>query len=237
MPESAKRIVIALVRHGDYHQPKGVPSALLPYALNQAGIEQAALAAPAIMDYASAENLNIESTLHCSRQQRAWQTASIIAENLGGDFNVKEFQELSERSVGAAANLTVVEIEQLLIEDPRYDAAPTGWKSDSYYCLPLQGAESLVQAGERVGRHIEQVATAMSHNNGADQLKIIVGHGASIRHACAFLGVLDLKMVTSISMYHARPVYIVKEAGVWRVVAGEWKQRDNQSDGDEIRER
>lgn len=100
------RVVFALVRQGDYHKPKGVPSALSPYALNEAGIEQAAHAAPGLSEYAEAEELYIDRSIHCSRQQRAWQTASIIATELGQDFSVIEFQELSERSVGAAANLT-----------------------------------------------------------------------------------------------------------------------------------
>ena len=229
------KTIFALVRHGDYHQPKGVPSALLPYALNETGVQQAFLAAPALVEYARAESLTIDPVLHSSKQQRAWQTASIIAGELGEAFQVTEFQELSERSVGAAANLTVNEIEQLLIDDPRYQAAPSGWKSDSFYCLPLQGAESLVQAGERVASHIERLAADTADNE--PRLKIIVGHGASIRHACAHLGILDLKMVRSISMYHAKPLYIEKSAQGWQVVAGEWKQRDNQSDGDEICER
>ncbi len=226
--------IIALVRHGDYHQPVGVPSALLPYALTARGIAQAEAAARELEAFAIERGLTIDKGLHASRQQRAWQTASIIAQQLGNGFGVLEFAELSERSVGAVANLTISQIEQLLADDPRYEVPPEGWKSDSHYCLPFQGAESLLQAGERVAQHIDQVALAgVSAKPG---LKIIVGHGAAIRHACAHLNILDLEMVRSISMHHARPVYIGLESGVWQHIAGEWKSRKSHSDGDEIRE-
>lgn len=226
--------VIALIRHGDYHQPLGVPSALLPYALTNQGESQARQAAAELTDFAAARGLTIANGLHSSRQLRAWQTASIIAAELGSGFTVSEFAELAERSVGAVANLTVAQIEQILREDPRYAEPAAGWKSDSHYCLPFQGAESLMQAGARVAAHIEESA-----NNIVDPscLKVIVGHGAAIRHGCAHLNILDLEMVRSISMHHAKPVYISRQSGVWRHVAGEWKSRKSQADGDEIRER
>lgn len=228
-------LIIALVRHGDYHQPVGVPSALLPYALTEQGAIQAADAALELEAFATERELTIDSVLHASRQQRAWQTARIIATKLGEGYAVSEFAELSERSVGAVANLTVAQIEQILLDDPRYEVPPDGWKSDSHYCLPFQGAESLVQAGERVAKHIKQVA--MDTDSNKARLKIIVGHGAAIRHACAALKILDLEMVRSISMFHAKPVYIGVESGVWQHLAGEWKSRKSHGDGDEIRER
>ena len=239
MPEvsSTPNCVIALVRHGDYHQPKGVPSALLPYGLNSEGIHQAKAAGVELKAYAQANGLMVDSQLHSSLQQRAWQTASLIAKELGADYQMVETSALSERSVGAMANLTVDQIEQILLDDPRYPAAPPGWKSDSHYCLPFQGAESLLQAGQRVAAHIVDTREVMNQQIVKPTLKIIVGHGASIRHACAALNILELEVVKSISMYHARPVYIAKIDGNWQVIAGEWKPRSKQSDGDEIRER
>lgn len=228
--------VFALVRHGDYHQPVGVPSALLPYALNKQGIEQATLAAAVLQAFAAAQGLSIAGQLHSSMQQRAWQTANIIAQQLGAGYSVQEYAELSERSVGAVANLTVAEIEQLLQDDPRYVAAPDGWKSDSHYCLPFQGAESLLDAGKRVAAHIDSQLKALA-NEATPQLKVIVGHGAAFRHACVHLQILDLKMVRSISMHHARPVFIRFIDGCWQHVGGEWKPRKSHTDGDEIRER
>lgn len=227
----------ALVRHGDYHQPLNVPSALLPHPLTPEGIEQAHNAAMSLMRYADSEGLEIETALDSSHQLRAWQTASLIADSLkemnrDKEYGVEEFSALSERSVGAVANLTVTEIESILAADPRYPAPPTSWKSDSHYCLPFQGAESLIEAGARVARHIE---FRQSQLHDKPVLKVIVGHGASIRHACVRLGLLDLSGVAKISMHHAAPVYIVGDVDGWRKVAGEWKQR-SRNGGDEIRE-
>lgn len=225
--------VFALIRHGDYQQPLGVPSALLPYQLTEAGFQQARAAGSVCEEFATANNLRLHSVLDSSMQLRAWQTAQLIAETLGGDYGVHEHACLSERSVGAAANLTVQEIEVLLNNDPRYEVPPESWKSDSYYCLPFQGTESLMQAGERVAQHIRNKSTEVAPST----LKIIVGHGAAIRHACVHLGILDLTMVSTISMHHARPVFISCFEDGWRMVGGEWKQRSRSSEGDEISER
>ena len=221
----------ALIRHGEYHQPLNVPSALLPYPLTNKGIEQACQAAGMLQAYAQESNLEIDSVIDSSRQLRAWQTASLIAETLGQTFRVEEFPELAERSVGAVANLTVAEIEALFEADPRYAAPPTGWKSDSHYQLPFQGAESLLDAGARVSGHIEQRQQQLSADG---VLKVVVGHGASIRHACVQLGVLELEQVAKISMHHARPVFIASRSSGWQKVGGEWKPRSR--GGDEIRE-
>ncbi|MFN3236450.1 MAG: histidine phosphatase family protein [Pseudomonadales bacterium] len=236
MPSENKYNVIALIRHGDYHQPEQVPSALLPYPLTAQGRGQALAAAANIKMVASEYALEVDLTLHSSRQLRAWETATIMANELGSQFTVAEYPELSERSVGAVANLTVGQIEQILADDPRYAVPPNGWKSDSHYCLPFQGAESLIHAGQRVAGHVRHVAEQLEEA-GTGKLKIIVGHGASIRHACAELNILDLKMVKSISMYHASPVYFSFRQGSWQHLTGEWKPRKGSNDGDEIRER
>lgn len=229
----------ALVRHGDYHQPLNVPSALLPYPLTDLGVAQARDAAISLMRYAEAADLDIELVVDSSQQLRSWQTATLIAESIAGSLGlvvrVEEYPELAERSVGAMANLTVAEIESVLSQDPRYPAPPSGWKSDSHYCLPFLGAESLLDAGARVAKHIEYRHSQLeSQRQPARILKVIVGHGASIRHACAALGLLDVSAVAKISMHHATPVYISRQIDGWQKVAGEWKQRSN--GGDEIRE-
>lgn len=168
---------------------------------------------------------------------RAWQTADIIAARLkqllGQDFSIAEYSELAERSVGAMANLTVDEIENIMALDPRYAAPPSGWKSNSDYCLPYQGAESLNQAGCRVAGHLESVCESML-KEGIDCLKIVVGHGASIRHAALQMGLLTREGVGQVSMYHAVPVYLSRRQDCWVKLAGEWKVRVKDSDGDEI---
>jgi 2,3-bisphosphoglycerate-dependent phosphoglycerate mutase len=181
--------------------------------------------------YAQKFELEIELVIDSSRQLRAWQTATLIAELLGTSFRVEEFPDLAERSVGAVANLTVAEIEALFVADPRYSVPPAGWKSDSHYRLPFQDAESLLDAGSRVAGHIERRYQQLPAKG---MLKVIVGHGASIRHACVRLGVLDFEDVAKVSMHHARPVYICCQSDGWQRVGGEWKKRS--SGGDEIRE-
>jgi broad specificity phosphatase PhoE len=224
--------VIALIRHGDYQQPLNVPSALLPYALTPRGEEQALECARLLQDFATREHLSFHPLIDCSRQLRAYQTSRAIIAGLKlPGLVVREYEALAERSVGALANLDLQQIEAIVDNDPRYGALPQGWKANSDYCLPYQGAESLRQAGDRVARHLESVWQTMA----ARQLKLVVGHGAAIRHAVARLGIIHEADILTLSMYHARPVYIQQdEAGSWQRLAGEWKIR--QLAGDEFGE-
>jgi 2,3-bisphosphoglycerate-dependent phosphoglycerate mutase len=232
------KLIIALVRHGEYHQPLNVPSALLPYALTQNGENQARECAAILIKFAQKANLKICTGIDCSHMLRAWQTASImgrcLTQHLNQDFEINEFDCLSERSVGAAANLTIEEIETLLEKDPRYASAPEGWKSSSLYQLPFQGAESLEAAGRRVAMHL----TSLKQTTG--EMKLIVGHGAAIRHAAVHLGVLAASRVGLVSMFHATPVFIGREAGSdtmqWNHIEGNWKIRADKS-GDEFNAR
>jgi len=129
------------------------------------------------------------------------------------------------RSVGCAANLTVEQISQVIHDDPRYPDLPQYWKSDSEYCLPLQGAESLLQAGERVAAHLSRRMAAVK-NSQADILKLFVAHGAAFRHAAYHLGVLEYDQIARLSMYHAQPVFLeYLDDGNWRHIDGEWKVR------------
>lgn len=121
---------------------------------------------------------------------------------------------------GSAANLTLAEIEAALRDDPRHGPPPPGWKSDADYRLPLDGAESLAEAGQRVADHL------------ADSVRpgwmvIHVGHGASFRHACAQMGILERDEIAKLSMFHARPSLICHGSdGRWRHLAGAWKVRE-----------
>jgi 2,3-bisphosphoglycerate-dependent phosphoglycerate mutase len=214
---------VAFLRHGDYHQRKGVPSARQPWALTEEGIAQAQAGAALLREMISKFDLVLLPKIHSSRQLRAWQTASLLADGLkASGFRIEEIAEtsaLGERSLGSAANLTVAEVEDALRNDPRYDAPPKGWKSDSDYCLPLEGAESLIQSGARVARYITQTAEP-------GQLTVFVGHGASYRHACYHLGILNREEIATYSMFHARPSLICHQNdGTWRHLAGAWKVR------------
>ena len=231
------RLIVALVRHGDYQQPPGVPSAHLPYPLTADGIEQAAAAAESLFGVASEQSWDIYPLVDSSCQLRGWQTASIIASGLDqlgvNGATVESFAELAERGLGSAANLTVTQIESVVAADPRYEPLPAGWKSDSYFRIPLQGAESLMQAGERVMRHVTGCADSLLQEIAADTLKIFVGHGAAFRHAAVHMGLLTVRQAVALSMYHCQPVYFERlvdhmDDNKWRHVGGEWKIRKEQ---------
>lgn len=226
--------VIALLRHAEYHQPADVPSALLPYPLTREGTAQARHAAFELTQFIEAQSLSCITTIDSSTSLRAWQTATIIAEilnrRLNSEFDVIEYPALTERSVGAAANLTIHEIVDILATDPRYDVPPAGWKSDSDYRLPFEGAESLMEAGKRVADHIEW----RYEQSAGKTLRIIVGHGGSIRHAAVHLGLLNKTEASLHSMYHATPLFVVCEARSWKLLTGNWKKRRKEDHGDEF---
>jgi 2,3-bisphosphoglycerate-dependent phosphoglycerate mutase len=200
--------VLAWIRHGEYAQPPGVPSAHLPHGLTPRGREQARAAAHAVAEYAAQHALEIHCVLDCSRLRRAWETAHLLArelERLGAPpLTVQEFDDLGERSLGAAANLTIEQIEAVLAADPRFEVPPSGWKRDPTYVLPLPGAESLEHAGRRVARHVTARMRALV---GESSLKLFVGHGGAFRHAARELGLLSHGDVERLSMQHAAPIY------------------------------
>ncbi|TNJ43021.1 histidine phosphatase family protein [Phaeobacter sp. B1627] len=227
-PDPAPRYV-ALIRHGAYHQRAQTPSALQPFPLTQEGQAQAQACGAQVHAILSRENWTLAPVIHSSHQLRAWQTATAVAAVLREAGHrvapLAETPALAERAVGAVANLTTTEIEALLDLDPRYDPAPPGWKSDSHYRLPFQGAESLLQAGARVADHLTRVAEAAP----ARSLTLCVGHGASFRHAACDLGLLSLGDIARLSMHHATPLLLCYMGrGRWAHCGGAWKHRRSQ---------
>lgn len=219
-----RRRIAALVRHGDYLQLPGTPSAHQPFPLTDKGRTQAIDAARSLTDMAAKEEWVIHPVIHCSSLLRGYQTASLIAENMNDAFVLKSHDALAERGLGSAANLTIDDIESILASDPRFDTPPPDWKSDSHYRLPLQGAESLMDAGTRVAERIVEVVSEVEAEG--DAMIIFVGHGAAFRHAAHRLGVLALDDVANLGMYHGVPVAIEASGdGTWTRVAGEWKVR------------
>lgn len=228
------RLIAAFVRHGEYQQPPGVPSAHLPYPLTPGGIEQATTAAATLMDIACKESWDIEPVIDSSCQLRGWQTASIIASELKlhgvNSASLESFEALAERCLGSAANLTVEQIESVVAADPRYEPLPAGWKSDSNFRIPLQGAESLMQAGKRVMQHVTNRTGSLAEELSADTLKIFVGHGAAFRHAAVHMGLMSTEQAVALSMYHCTPLYFEwlsdrQDNKKWRHIAGDWKIR------------
>jgi 2,3-bisphosphoglycerate-dependent phosphoglycerate mutase len=223
-------MIAVLIRHGDYAQLPQTPSAHQPFPLNADGEQQAREAAALLREMCARHGWQPEVCIDTSRMLRAWQTARIIADELADlqpdGFTVVSFDALAERCVGAAANLSVTQIEDIIRHDPRFPDLPEGWKSDSHYRLPLQGAESLAEAGERVAIHLRQRTAGPAAASDRPQLKLFVGHGAAMRHAAWRLGVLEFGEIAQFSMYHGRPVYIeCQPDGSWCHIAGEWKPR------------
>lgn len=223
--------MLALLRHGEYAQPPGVPSAHLPYALTAQGRLQATAAATAIADFAQTRGLVLESAIDCSPLRRAWETAHLLGLGLeastGRAFTCRELPELAERSLGALANLSVDAIEAIVSSDPRFAPPPPNWKRNSDYRLPLLGCESLTEAGARVARHLRACAQVLESPT---RLKLLVGHGGAFRHAAAELGVLSPAQVSELSMDYCVPIYLDGQGASGRPerfvhVAGQWRQR------------
>lgn len=241
----AKR-VLAWIRHGEYAQPPGVPSAHLPHGLTPRGRDQAREAARVVWQHARQHGLELDPVVDCSRLRRAWETADVMArelESLGSSkLVVREFDALMERSLGAAANLTLEQIEDVLAADARFERPQPGWKRDAHYTLPLPGAESLARAGERVARHVrarmraldgDAAASLSTPSSSKPTLVLFVGHGGAFRHAASELGVLSPADVQRSSMQHGAPIFFEYHAGRegdasgerWLRVAGDWRER------------
>jgi 2,3-bisphosphoglycerate-dependent phosphoglycerate mutase len=227
------RLIAALVRHGEYQQLPDTPSAHQPYPLSPEGETQAHEAAQLLHDMVVQNNWALVPTIDSSRMLRAWQTAMIFADRLTGlgpsPLRIESYDQLAERSVGCLANLTRAEIEAVLHRDPRVSDPPADWKADSHYRLPLQGAESLLDAGERVADHLAESMAALPPA-GHDRVKVFVGHGAAFRHAACHLGVLELGQVRQLSMHHCIPLLLeYLPGGNWHHTGGDWKVRTEHS--------
>lgn len=219
-------LIAVFIRHGDYQQLPGTPSAHQPFPLTDMGIKQARKAAALVREMAEQNHWQINSEIHCSNLLRAWQTADIIGQQLDGRFSLSGYDALAERSMGSAANLTLMQIEDVLVADPRFKPPSANWKSDSHYRLPLQGAESLLEAGERIAGHVRKQMEILQNKGSARLMQLFVGHGAAFRHAAHHLGVLEFEQIAKLSMYHATPVAMsVLPGQAWQHVAGNWKVR------------
>lgn len=217
--------LIALIRHGDYEQLAKTPSALQPYPLTDEGAEEVRQQARRFRDWLEQQDIRPSAEVHCSTLLRAWQTAQLYMEELADLFSstpeLHSFPDLCERRVGSVANLSTGEIERILELDPRFEPAPKGWKSDSHYRLPLEGAESLMDAGARVACHLRLCAAAPERG-----LQLVFGHGAAFRHAAHHLNVIEFDDIKRLSMYHGHPVVLQQDPLTgWSHHSGEWKIR------------
>lgn len=223
------RRIAAFIRHADYHQLADTPSALQPFGLTEKGFIQSHQAAAVIAEFIVQNNLQLMPIIHCSSLLRAWQTADVFAKGLAdlasAPIEIGSTHLLAERSVGAVANLTTQQIESIIELDPRFDALPDNWKSNSHFKLPFTGAESLMDAGYRVADYLAKTMQQMVDSE-HDSITLFIGHGASFRHAACELGILEFEQIAALSMFHAQPLYFeVSDDGSWHHIAGEWKVR------------
>ncbi|MES9900074.1 MAG: histidine phosphatase family protein [Sedimenticola sp.] len=229
------RLIAALIRHGDYRQLPKTPSAHQPFSLTSEGEEQAHQAGVKLRESIDSNGWALSASVDSSQLLRSWQTAQIIIDEIIDRFLTSPvltgYDDLAERGLGSAANLTIGEIEAIIREDPRFSELPSDWKSNSGFRLPLQGAESLLEAGERVAGHLNRQMDLLSKHADTDTLKLFVGHGAAFRHAAYHLGVLSYEQIAQLSMFHAQPIYLeFLPEGKWLHIAGEWKVRVKQSE-------
>ncbi len=225
------RVFAALVRHGDYQQLANTPSAHQPFQLTAKGFSQAAELAPLLKQQCKKLNCQINPIIASSRLLRAWQTAIETVAGLGNaSIKVAQYSALAERSVGSVANLSTQQITELVKLDPRFKELPDHWKSNSHFCLPFQGAESLMQAGNRVASFLTAQMQTLQQTKQGNQLKVFVAHGAAIRHAAYHLGLLEFEQISQLSMYHCKPIFVeYTREGKWLHIAGDWKIRNEHS--------
>ncbi len=224
------RVIAALIRHGDYLQLPETPSALQPFPLTAKGIDQAERSVGLLRGVLELFGWALHPVVDSSRLLRGWQTAEVICQTLerqGGDpMAIEQFDCLAERSLGAGNNLNLRQIEAAIKADPRFEPLPADWKSNSHFRLPLQGAESLMEAGRRVADHLDARLVELQREVERDTVKLFVGHGAAFRHAAHHLGVLPFEQIAQLSMHHCRPVFLERKfIHVWAHLTGEWKVR------------
>ncbi len=233
----AGRRLAAFVRHGHFDRPERTASAHSLYPLSDVGVAQAKAAAKTIATICAEMGLVIDRRIESSQLLRAWQTARHIATALesheavagasgkAGHFRVVEHDELIERGLGSATNLSFDRIEALLAEDPRRAVLPKGWRRMPEFRLPVQGAESLMQAGARVAARVATSLDSISDEDPRDLVRLFVAHSGCLRHAAVVLGALDVRSVPELSMDFAQAVLLEKlPNGDWIHVAGQFKK-------------
>lgn len=222
-------VALALIRHGEYAQRADTPSALQPYPLTEKGAADVRAQAQRFGEWLASSGYQLNADIHCSTLLRAWQTADIYREVLTPFFAeppcLRSFSALCERSVGALANLSAQEIERIVALDPRLAPLPKGWKSASDFKLPFDGAESLLEAGQRVAEHLQTLLAPHPQHEATKRLQLVVGHGASIRHAGYHLNVISFSDIKRLSMFHGHPVVFERHHAGWSRLYGNWKQR------------
>ena len=171
--------------------------------------------------------LTIDKRIEASQLLRAWQTANVLATGLEAETDTRHHviqrDELIERGIGSAANLTFDEIAELLAQDPRVGPLPEGWRRMPEFRLPLPGAESLMQAGARVAARVAASIDSIPDDDPTDVARLFVAHSGCLRHAAVVLGAIDVRHVAGLSMDFLGCVLLEKKPnGEWVHLAGEF---------------
>ena len=224
------RRIAAFVRHGDFDRPENTASAHSPRALSSLGRAQAQAAAAPIAALCREHGLTIDERIEASQLLRAWETAKVLAPALeretGRRHRVIQRDELMERGLGSAANLTFDQITELLARDPRLDPLPEGWRRMPEYRLPLPGAESLMQAGARVAARVAASIDSIPDDDPTDVARLFVAHSGCLRHAAVVLGAIDVRHVAELSLDFLGCVLLEKTpSGDWVHLAGEFAKQ------------
>ena len=224
------RRIAAFVRHGHFDRPKDVASAHSLFPLSERGRDQARRAADPILELCEELGVELDPRIEASQLLRAWETAILIAESLtartGKRFHVLQRDEIVERGLGSCANMTFDEIRTMLAADPRLGTLPDGWRRMPEFRLPVQGAESLMQAGARTATRVATSLDSIPSEDPRDLMRVFVAHSGCLRHAAVQLGALDVRVVPGLSMDFAQAVFIEKlPNGDWVHIAGQFKKR------------
>ncbi|MCP4908604.1 MAG: histidine phosphatase family protein [bacterium] len=227
------RRVVAFVRHGHFDRPEGTASAHSLFPLSAEGRGQAERAAGPILEMCQDLELEIDSRIEASQLLRAWETANIVAGSLSERlaeekhqrFHVIQRDELIERGLGSAANLTFERIHEMLASDPRLGPLPDGWRRMPEFRLPVQGAESLMQAGARVAARVATSIDSIPGEDPRDVVRLFVAHSGCLRHAAVVLGAVDVRAVPELSMDFTQAVMIEKlPSGDWIHIGGQFRK-------------
>ena len=223
------RRVSVLVRHGHFDRPEDTASAHSLLPLSETGHAQAEAAARVIAGRCAEHGLAIDKRIEASQLLRAWQTANVLSEQLTQYTDTKHHviqrDELIERGLGSAANLTFTRIGELVAADSRLGPLPEGWRRTPEFRLPFPGAESLMDAGKRVAGRIETSMDSISDEDPSDIARLFVAHSGCLRHASVVLGALDVRLVSGLSMDFVQAILLEKlPDGSWVQLAGEFQK-------------
>lgn len=223
------RRVAAFIRHGHFDRPDDTASAHSLFPLSETGWAQATAAAVTVAALCEEHSLEIDKRIEASQLLRAWETANLLSEGLaartGQSLHVIQRDELIERGLGSAANISFRRIQEMIEADPRIGPLPEGWRRIPEFRLPVQGAESLMQAGSRVAARVAASIESIPEDDPRDVVRLFVAHSGCLRHAAVALGAIDVRNVASLSMDFLQTVLIEQNPnGEWIHLAGKFEK-------------